>query len=358
MIGTRLHIEVTDTETQTLQEHDLEPAESPIWLGRDRSCRVVLAGASVSRRHCRIESRDDGWAAVDSSSLGSTKNGMPISKDDPDPIQNGDVIVCANFEIRIAILPVTDPTLRPDPQALRRLMAEVEETPVVPPAVWLFTEGQVKTFELAEDGASLAIGRSAECQIRLADPLRVVSALHARIERNWAGVFVYDTSRNGIYVNGVRVEEHRPLQHGDRITIAVEEEDAERPLLVFSSDGSTEAPEGPRSSPSPLSSAAASAAAASPSAPDIQVSRAGEGSDQAIPIRPAAPEPAANDFAVSRDRPAAAPASRATTLQPPAKPKSGLLSSARSNMLFVLVLVVSGLALLTILVWGIVLLRG
>jgi hypothetical protein len=40
------------------------------------------------------------------------------------------------------------------------------------------------------------------------------------------------------------------------------------------------------------------------------------------------------------------------------KAKPGLLASARSNLLFVLVLVVSALALLTILVWGVVLLRG
>ncbi|HSN99621.1 MAG TPA: FHA domain-containing protein [Candidatus Nanopelagicales bacterium] len=66
------------------------------------------------------------------------------------------------------------------------------------------------------------IGRSAECQLSLDDPL--VSRRHGLLTVSDAGVTVEDLgSRNGVFVNGVRITGKRPLSDGDRITIGSQE---------------------------------------------------------------------------------------------------------------------------------------
>lgn len=62
------------------------------------------------------------------------------------------------------------------------------------------------------------IGRSTDCQLSLDDPL--VSRRHAKITIQPDGVFVEDLgSRNGVLVDGVRIEGRRRVTDGNRITI-------------------------------------------------------------------------------------------------------------------------------------------
>ncbi|MEZ4652138.1 MAG: FHA domain-containing protein [Candidatus Eisenbacteria bacterium] len=390
MIGTRIRIEVLDTETQTSQDYELEPGPEPIQIGRDRGSDVILGSPSASRRHCEIQSREDGWFVRDLSTLGTTCNGAPVSQDEATPIRNGDLLECANFQLRITITQVTDPTLKPDPHAIRRLFSEIEETPPSP-RLWLFADATVEAHELPEDGSVLTIGRGTECNIRLADPHRVVSAVHARVERNWAGVFLYDASRNGIYVNGTKVEERHVLADGDRITVAVAEENLDRPLLVFSGPGVTDPPPGPGAGPDrsqrvdPESTAAVAsdaapssaairggaagpdhaAAAAAPSVAGSQdrprdpssVDAGGRGSAGGAEHVPPAPD-LGGGADPSRGARRGESMGSSSTPTPASKGPGGLVDQLKSNLLIVLVLVVSGLALLTVLIWGIVLLRG
>ena len=377
MIGTRLRIEVLDTETQASQDYELEPRETPLQIGRDRASDVILPGASASRRHCEIEARPEGWFLRDLSRLGTLKNGVPVSKEEAEPIESGDTIECANFVLRVSILHLTDPTLRPDPDAIRRLMSEMEAPPPPPPRLWLFVDDSVRAHELHQEGAALAIGRGSECDVQLPDPHRVISAVHARVERNWAGVFLYDASRNGVYVNGIKVEERRALADGDRITVAVPEEDPDRPLLVFAAEGSTTEPSGPV-----RSSSARGAGASGPPGPGADVpasgalaqdrtaDRAAEGSATS-PIGAADRAGSTSTGTADRSATGAAdplaqpPTGRADRFVPPSSSvpshpprRGGLLDQARDNLLLVLVLIVSALALLTVAIWGIVLLRG
>lgn len=63
-----------------------------------------------------------------------------------------------------------------------------------------------------------AIGRSTECQLSLDDPL--VSRKHAVLRVRKDGVSVQDLgSRNGVLVNGVRIEGERELATGDKVSI-------------------------------------------------------------------------------------------------------------------------------------------
>lgn len=62
------------------------------------------------------------------------------------------------------------------------------------------------------------IGRAANCQLSLDDPL--VSRNHATLTVTHESVVVADLgSRNGVRVNGERIESKRSLMHGDQISI-------------------------------------------------------------------------------------------------------------------------------------------
>jgi hypothetical protein len=66
------------------------------------------------------------------------------------------------------------------------------------------------------------IGRAATCQLSLDDPL--VSRNHATLSVTSDAVVLADLgSRNGVRVNGDRIESKRALAHGDQITIGSQE---------------------------------------------------------------------------------------------------------------------------------------
>ena len=75
------------------------------------------------------------------------------------------------------------------------------------------------------------IGRSGECQLSLDDPL--VSRKHAALNVGIDGVSVQDLdSRNGVYVNGVRVSGERAITDGDKVTIGSQD------MLLYGGDES------------------------------------------------------------------------------------------------------------------------
>jgi predicted component of type VI protein secretion system len=76
--------------------------------------------------------------------------------------------------------------------------------------------------DLELNEGTFAVGRNASCQLSLDDPL--VSRRHALFEVAGAKVSVEDlNSRNGVIVNGHRIEGKVPLAVGDRILIGSQE---------------------------------------------------------------------------------------------------------------------------------------
>lgn len=108
--------------------------------------------------------------------------------------------------------------------------------------------GERGSFVLGTTGAT--IGRSADNDWVLPDPLRYVSAHHARISFREGQYFFEDVSTNGSYVNDARqpvgkLAPHR-LQNGDllrlgeyHIVVALETQIAPEALKVERSDGAT-----------------------------------------------------------------------------------------------------------------------
>src|SRR6266851_4894614 len=75
-------------------------------------------------------------------------------------------------------------------------------------------------FELSQ--GEFLIGRSAECQLALDDPL--VSRKHALLLISEDSVVIKDLgSRNGVVVNGTKIDTSRILLDGDRVVIGSQE---------------------------------------------------------------------------------------------------------------------------------------
>jgi len=106
---------------------------------------------------------------------------------------------------------------------------EPEDVPEAQPAV----EREVVTLEvegreIAITQRHVALGRSQECEIRLADPN--VSRRHAEIRREEGGFYLVDLgSTNGTALNGLKIDRAR-LEPGDRIVVGTTELTFERPL--------------------------------------------------------------------------------------------------------------------------------
>ena len=68
----------------------------------------------------------------------------------------------------------------------------------------------------------LTIGRDSRCDIPINDPTDVVSRNHATIEIDGSKYYIVDTSRNGTYVNGMKIssQERVPVNRNDEISFA------------------------------------------------------------------------------------------------------------------------------------------
>ena len=110
----------------------------------------------------------------------------------------------------------------PEPEPTPVPVAEPEQEPPVPPALL-----RAGAAEYPLDSGRLVIGRSRECDVRLADPN--VSRKHAEIRRDGPNFYVVDLdSTNGTEVNGRRARRAR-LEDGDTILLGSTELVFQRP---------------------------------------------------------------------------------------------------------------------------------
>ncbi len=240
-----IELQIEDERSGIARVLRFEPDTGPIVIGRDEESHVHLAAQSISRRHAVIEKAPDGFVVTDESSLGTQRNGEPLPKKTPTLLADGDVLTMPGFQITLHIhgagMNVEDTGGFHDLLAMAKdLGAEGEgetESGSGGPAtgtLHVVIDGKETARQtIGGEGSTLLIGRSAECHVRLDDPYRIISGLHAKIERSWAGTFLYDLSRNGVYVNGEPIDDVRDLKDGDRITLAIAEVKAAAPTLVY-----------------------------------------------------------------------------------------------------------------------------
>jgi pSer/pThr/pTyr-binding forkhead associated (FHA) protein len=222
------------------QRVTIPPGESVI--GTDPGAAVVLSGAGVLARHAELEASPDGQVVVrradDSAAI--QINGVPLGAQ-PTPLLHGDKVEIGGHELLFV-----DERRSGSTQYIQAVnptaLAAAAGRPTggrVPTAgtggrVVSLTDGREYTVD-----QSLVFGRDASCEVVITS--KDVSRRHAEIVPTPQGYVVVDSSTNGTWVNGQRVQGQLMLARADVIRIGDNE-------FRFYADAAVE-PDAPASPP-------------------------------------------------------------------------------------------------------------
>ncbi|NBX77295.1 MAG: FHA domain-containing protein [Proteobacteria bacterium] len=232
-------------------------------VGRSEFSDLVLDGKDISRSHLEIRVTDSSVYVTNMSSTGHVKlNGERVETGevrDGDRVQLGAHVLLFQMELdAVAETPIDSvPSSEPEPfleaqseppqdpaPEMQQQVAEVREFPLMERygadssqvegalalktentdlesqavvAKLIFTEGPLAGTEIPVQGYEMTMGRSKKADIYIPDDK--LSRKHAKISRVGQGYRLIDLdSRNGTYVNGVRVLEH-PLNSFDVVEL-------------------------------------------------------------------------------------------------------------------------------------------
>jgi len=186
-------------------------------LGTDGSGRLVIAGEDLTTHCAVVRGLPDGQAAIrlaDENAV-ALVNGVRLGAQ-PVPLLHGDKVEIAGQELLFVderrsgstlYVQAVDPSmLVPGKPSARRAPTSGTGGRLVS-----LTDGR----EYAITAASLLIGREAGCDVVLTS--KNVSRRHAEIVATPKGYLLVDSSTNGTFVNGVRVQEQQVLARADVI---------------------------------------------------------------------------------------------------------------------------------------------
>ncbi len=184
-------------------------AEDVTTIGRHEGNRLVVADATVSASHCRIEKGGGGFVLVDLGGKNGTRvNGVRVERH---TLKAGDAILIGASTL-VFHGAATKPGAAPPP-AKRLLYVGQEERFVLDVATG---KDAGKRFALNRERTS--IGRGSECDLALNDP--TASRLHAAVICTPLEFSIEDNNtRNGTEVNARRITQRCPLKHGDELRI-------------------------------------------------------------------------------------------------------------------------------------------
>ncbi len=212
-------------------------------IGRSIEADVVLAAGSVSRQHAELRPIDDGWVLVDSASqYGTYVEGRRVNEHrvtGPVVVQCGPAAPGSSLRItpdvvREAPAPVSEPVSVPGapapaperPPGQTPPMGGYDETFILAapppgqpdvgrsgPDLLVVAEGREFRFR---HPAHLTIGRRPESDVVVTDP--VCSRMHGQVSATPGGWTYRNTSQEGTYLNGRRIEQH-PFQESVKLRL-------------------------------------------------------------------------------------------------------------------------------------------
>jgi pSer/pThr/pTyr-binding forkhead associated (FHA) protein len=191
-------------------------------IGRDPDCGVIIKSTAVSRRHASIAPGLLGYMITDESTNGVLVNGTRLQGSAL--LHQGDRIRIGDAELRFEADQAVfepPPSMRPaepSPAGTRlRSNTAPPEPPMLLATLEVLTRGiqEGKRFRIERPIAQ--IGRGTHNEVHITD--ESVSGSHATMMRRGADWHLLDLgSRNGTYVDGVRVTE-RPLPNGCEVRV-------------------------------------------------------------------------------------------------------------------------------------------
>ena len=197
-------------------------AAGEMVVGSGADCTVPLQGEGVRPRHAIVQGLANGSAAIRRASEGAEilVNGVRQG-DDPTPVLHGDKIQIGTHELLIVDPARAGHTKFFDSSAFEKFAPPAPPRPSPPLVV---TGGRLVCLTDGREyqvGAALVIGRDASADVVV--PGNEVSRRHAQIVATEQGFVLVDTSTNGSFVNGHRIEGSCVLQRADVIRIGADE---------------------------------------------------------------------------------------------------------------------------------------
>lgn len=256
-------------DVDTNQSHEVSATEAT--LGRDPACSIYIAGPKsrvVSARHARVFFQDGAWWIEDTSRNGTVLDQERLQVGQRHAIKVGQIIGLGESGPRLKVLALESRAVaetimekpgtasvdnpgdgtgapsadEPRTAAMRRsemvragLKVEEPTEPMSPSPDWLVhvvLRAANTNVRFDVRASAVTIGRAPDCDIQVPPELGAsVSRSHAQIAIQEGGVVVRDAgSRNGTFVNGVRLAAPHPASRNDEImlgsggpTFAIEE---------------------------------------------------------------------------------------------------------------------------------------
>lgn len=201
------------------QRHPIPTGQ--IVVGSDASCVIRLSGDGVHPRHALIEGAADGSAAVRPAvpEAEILLNGVRLGAE-PAPVLHGDMFTVGGHEVLCVDPRRTGSTQFVNAADLAKLVGPGIRPVTQRPATGstggrlvCLTDGREYTI----GNAPMIFGREANCDIVV--PNKDVSRRHAEILATPQGYVVVDSSINGTFVNGDRIQSQRVLARADVIRV-------------------------------------------------------------------------------------------------------------------------------------------
>ncbi len=198
-------------------------AAGEMTVGAAADCTLPLSGGDVQPRHAIVQGMPDGSAVIRRAAPDAELlvNGVRQG-DEPTPLLHGDKIQIGSHEILVVDPARVGHTKFFDSSAFEKFTPAPAPTPSVVPGasggrLVCLTDGR----EYLVGAGPLVMGRDAGCEVVV--PGNDVSRRHAQIELGEAGYVLVDTSTNGTFVNGTRIEGSRVLRRADVIRVGADE---------------------------------------------------------------------------------------------------------------------------------------
>jgi pSer/pThr/pTyr-binding forkhead associated (FHA) protein len=203
--------------------YEFQLAQEELLIGRSNAVALCLPDPAVSLVHGQILVQGDEMSYVDRDSTnGSRVDGRPAIPNQRVPISLGSRLTIGPFELVLAppASGAETTSSRDTASYARQMVREAmqalgQRTGCELEVLTGSSAGQRTALKV---GDLVVVGRGEECGLRLDDG--EVSRRHAEVVCRPDEVVVVDLgSKNGIRVEGERVEGSRPLQHGEELEL-------------------------------------------------------------------------------------------------------------------------------------------
>jgi ABC-type multidrug transport system ATPase subunit/pSer/pThr/pTyr-binding forkhead associated (FHA) protein len=174
--------------------------DSTLTIGRSPSCSINIDHPRISRQHAQILVKNHKVYIIDNDSANKTfLEDIALSPHTEYPINTNTTIRLGTGEYSIHVV------IAPD---------------IEPPSFKKHQGPKSNIIELLKNkNGKIKIGRSSDCDIYL--PSLRVSRNHATIEQEHSKIYITDhQSKNGTFINGIRIKGKIELQLNDVITIS------------------------------------------------------------------------------------------------------------------------------------------